>query len=45
MFVNCKQSSYQVTFLISQRYLISSFHPTDLVNMKTTIPLRVGEQR
>ena len=44
MFVNCKLSSYQVTFVIYKKLLFSFFFPTDLVNTKTTIPLRVGEQ-
>ena len=43
MFVNCKQSFYKVMFLIYKK-LLFSFYPTDLVNTKTTIPLRVGEQ-
>ena len=43
MFVNCEQSSYKVMFLIYKK-LLFSFYPTDLVNTKTTIPLRVGEQ-
>ena len=43
MFVNCKQSSYyKCEVLIFKQLLFSS---TDLVNTKTTIPLKVGEQR
>jgi len=45
MFLNCKQASYQVTFLIYKKVTFFHFYPTDLVNTKTTIPLRVGEQR
>ena len=44
MFLNCEQNSYQVTFLIYKK-LLFSIYPTDLVNSKTTIPLRVCEQR
>ena len=43
MFLSCKQSSYQVMFLIEKSYFFH-FYPPDLVNSKTTIPLRVGEQ-
>ena len=35
MFVNCEQSSYQVTFSIYKK-LLFLFYPTDLVNTKTT---------
>ena len=42
MFVNCKQRSYKVTFLIEKSYFLH-FHPTDLVNTETFIPLGVGE--
>ena len=45
MFVNCEQTSYQVTFLIYKKSYFFHFYPADLVNSKTTIPLRVGEQR
>ena len=41
MFLNCKQSSYQVSFLTYKRFIFHSY-PTDLVNTKTTIPLGVG---
>ena len=41
MFVNCKQSD---VFNL-QKVTFFPFYPTDLVNTKTTIPLRVGEQR
>ena len=41
MFVNCKQTSYLVMYLI---YNFNHFYPTDLVNTNKTIPLRVGEQ-
>ena len=45
MFVTCKQSSYKVTFFNLQKVSFFQFYPTDLVNTKTTIPHRVGEQR
>ena len=48
MFLNCKQApyaAYEVTFLIYKKVTFFHFYPTDLVNTKTTIPLRVGEQR
>ena len=45
MFVNCKQTSFEETFLIYQKVTFFHLYPTDLVNTKTTIPLRVGEQR
>ena len=41
MFVNCEQSD---VFNL-QKVTFFQFYPTDLVNTKTTIPLRVGEQR
>ena len=43
MFVNCKQSSYDKCEVLIFKELL--FFPTDLVNTKTTIPLKVGEQR
>ena len=43
MFVNWKQSPYLVTFQI-YKVTFCHFYPTDLVNTKTTIHLRVGEQ-
>ena len=45
MFLNCKQAAYEVTFLTYKKETFFHFYPTDLVNTKTTIPLRVGEQR
>ena len=45
MFVNYKRISYSVTFLVNKKVLFSFFYPTDFVNTKTTVPLRVGEQR
>ena len=41
MFVNCKQTSYLVMYLI---YNFNHFYPTDLVNTNKTIPLTVDEQ-
>ena len=32
-------------FLLSDTFNLQNVYPTDLVNTKTTIPLRVGEQR
>ena len=43
MFVNFKQSSYYKREVLSFKELL--FFPTDLVNTKTTFPLKVGEQR
>ena len=43
IFANRKQSSYEVTLLMRKNIFVC--YPTDLVNTKTTIPLRVGEQR
>ena len=45
MVVTYKQSSYKVTFYNLQKVPFLQFYPTDLVNTKTTIPHRVGEQR
>ena len=44
MFVNCKQSSYYVAFLIHKRLIFFSFAQPDLVNTKTTIPLPAGSE-
>ena len=41
MLLNCKQSSYYATFLITKKYIFYSY-PTDTANTKTTFPLRVG---
>ena len=39
IFVNCKQSTHQVTFLFTnEKSYFFQFYPTDLVNTKTTIP-------
>ena len=39
IFVNCKQSTHQVTFLFTnEKSYFFHFYPTDLVNTKTTIP-------
>ena len=42
--LNCKQSSYYVTFLINKKYIFYSY-PTDMANTKTTFPLRVVSWR
>ena len=45
MFLNFKRISYKVTFFNLQKVICFHFYPTDLVNTKTTTPVRVGEQR
>ena len=45
MFLNFKHISYKVTLFNLQKVTCFHFYPTDLVNTKTTTPLRVGEQR
>ena len=45
MFLNFKHISYKVTFFNLQKVSCFHFYQTDLVNTKTTTPLRVGEQR
>ena len=44
MFVNCNKLATKWRFKFTKSYFFH-FYPNDLVNTKTAIPLRVGEQR